>query len=115
MFAAAQISTIAQAQSESVNPGINASYLKEDLIVEEWIERLEREGREVFDNRDVIVDRLGLKPGMDVVDVRAGKGSSPDVHCRVSTQLHPRICSKPPTALNLPFARYEFYDIYGLT
>ncbi len=75
VLAAALFSTVAQAQSKSVNPGINAAYLKEDLIVEEWIERLEREGREVFDNRDVIVDRLGLKPGMDVVDVGTGTGA----------------------------------------
>jgi hypothetical protein len=50
------------AQKESVNSGINTSYLKENLVVEEWIERLEAEGREVFDNREAIVDRLNLKP-----------------------------------------------------
>jgi ubiquinone/menaquinone biosynthesis C-methylase UbiE len=63
------------AQKESVNPGINASYMKEGLVVEEWIERLEAEGREVFDNREAIVDALGLKPGMSMVDVGTGTGA----------------------------------------
>ncbi len=63
------------AQKESVNPGINASYLKENLVVEEWVERLEAEGREVFDNRDAIVERLNLKPGMDVADIGSGTGA----------------------------------------
>ncbi len=62
------------AQTTSVNPGINASYLKEGLIIEEWIERLGHEGREVYDNRQAIVDRLDLKPGMYVVDVGTGTG-----------------------------------------
>lgn len=63
------------AQTESINPGINASYLKENLVVEEWIERLEGEGREVFDNRDGIVDQLKLKPGMNVADIGSGTGA----------------------------------------
>ncbi len=63
------------AQKESVNPGINTSYLKENLVVEEWIERLEAEGREVFDNREAIVARLNLKPGMRVADIGSGTGT----------------------------------------
>ncbi|MDA0345831.1 MAG: methyltransferase domain-containing protein [Verrucomicrobia bacterium] len=69
------LSIPAFAQKESVNPGINASYLKEGLIIEEWIERLEAEGREVFDNREAIVNALGLKPGMSMVDVGTGTGA----------------------------------------
>ncbi|MCZ6675155.1 MAG: methyltransferase domain-containing protein [Verrucomicrobia bacterium] len=65
----------ALAQKESVNPGINNSYLSKDLIVEEWIERLEKEGREVFDNREAIVAALGLKPGMDIADIGSGTGA----------------------------------------
>ncbi|QXD25841.1 methyltransferase domain-containing protein [Opitutia bacterium ISCC 51] len=63
------------AQKESVNSGINTSYLKKDLVVEEWVERLQAEGREVFDNREAIVKRLNLKPGMDIVDIGAGTGA----------------------------------------
>ncbi|MCF3652263.1 class I SAM-dependent methyltransferase [Synoicihabitans lomoniglobus] len=66
---------VGHAQNESVNPGINASYLREGLIVNEWIERLEAEGREVFAHRAAIVARLDLRPGMDVVDVGTGTGA----------------------------------------
>ena len=62
------------AQSESVKPGINDPYLNPDLQVEEWVERFEREGREVYDNRSEIVNRIGLEPGMAVADVGAGTG-----------------------------------------
>ncbi|GAB5558624.1 MAG: methyltransferase domain-containing protein [Synoicihabitans sp.] len=62
------------AQTESVNPGINASYLKEDMVVANWVERLEREGREVADNRQAIVARLGIKPGMAIADIGTGTG-----------------------------------------
>ncbi|MBT5902192.1 MAG: methyltransferase domain-containing protein [Opitutaceae bacterium] len=62
------------AQETSVNPGINASYLSEDMVVASWVERLEREGREVADNRDAIVARIGIKPGMEIADIGTGTG-----------------------------------------
>lgn len=62
-------------QKESVNPGINDSYLKKNLVVKEWLERFEAEGREVFQNREAIVSRLDLKPGMVVADIGAGTGA----------------------------------------
>jgi SAM-dependent methyltransferase len=76
LFGSASMSLVvpALAQSTSVNPGINDSYLKEGMIVRDWIERLGREGREVYDNRQAIVDRLDLKPGMDVADIGTGTG-----------------------------------------
>jgi predicted methyltransferase len=60
------------AQEKSVNPGINDSYKKPD--VPQFVERFEREGRDVFDNRREIVAALELEPGMTVADVGAGTG-----------------------------------------
>jgi len=64
--------TLLPAQEESVNPGINDSFQNPDPG--EFVERFEQEGREVYDNRDTIVQKLELEPGMDVADVGAGTG-----------------------------------------
>lgn len=58
----------------SVKPGINAEYLKPDLDAAPWVERFEREGREIFDHRQAIADAVGLKPGMVVADIGSGTG-----------------------------------------
>ena len=50
------------AQDQSVNPGINDSFQNPDPKA--FVERFEREGREVYDNRQAIVDKLGIEPGM---------------------------------------------------
>lgn len=60
------------AQEKSVNPGINKSF--EDPSVPQFVERFEREGRDVFDHREEIVKALALKPGMTVADIGAGTG-----------------------------------------
>jgi len=39
-----------------------------------FAERFETEGREVYDNRELIVEKLALQPGMAVADVGAGTG-----------------------------------------
>lgn len=59
-------------QDASVNPGINESFQNPEP--KEFVERFEKEGREVYDNREAIVEHLGLKPGMVVADVGAGTG-----------------------------------------
>ncbi len=61
-----------QAQDTSVNPGINDSF--QDPNPKSFVERFEKEGREVYDNREAIVKKVGLKPGMVVADVGAGTG-----------------------------------------
>lgn len=60
------------AQEKSVNPGINDNFQNPEP--KEFVERFEKEGREVYDNREAIISRLGLTPGMAVADVGAGTG-----------------------------------------
>lgn len=58
---------------ERVDIDINEDYAKQ-TNPERWAGRFEREGREVFDHRDAILDALGLREGMAVADVGAGTG-----------------------------------------
>ncbi len=59
-------------QETSVRPGINEQFQKPD--VRQFVERFEREGREVYELRQQIIERCGLKPGMTVADIGAGTG-----------------------------------------
>jgi len=59
-------------QEESVHPGVNDPF--ENPVIEVWLKRFERDGREVYARRDEIVSVLGLEPGMDVADIGAGTG-----------------------------------------
>ena len=60
------------AQDKSVNPGINKSFQAPN--VNTFVERFEREGREVYDHREEIVAACQLRPGMVVADIGAGTG-----------------------------------------
>jgi predicted methyltransferase len=60
------------AQDKSVNPGINKNF--DNPNVTEFVERFEKEGRDVFNHRKDVVAALALKPGMAVADVGAGTG-----------------------------------------
>lgn len=62
------------ASETSAKPGVNAEYLKPDLDVTQWVERFEREGREIYDHREAIVAAASLKPGMAMADIGAGTG-----------------------------------------
>lgn len=61
-----------RSQEQSVNPGINQNFDKPNVA--EFVERFEREERDVFNHRKQVVAALGLKPGMSVADVGAGTG-----------------------------------------
>jgi predicted methyltransferase len=61
-------------QEQSVKPGINTEYLKPDLNPAQWVERFEREGREIYDHREAIVAAARIKPGSVVADIGAGTG-----------------------------------------
>jgi predicted methyltransferase len=65
-------SLAAFAQETSVNPGINENFQNPEPKA--FTERFETEGREVYDNRDLIVEKLALQPGMAVADVGTGTG-----------------------------------------
>ena len=62
----------ANAQKKSVNPGINKSF--EDPNVGDFVERFEKEGREVYDKRNEVVELCGVKEGTAIADVGAGTG-----------------------------------------
>lgn len=62
------------AAEKSVKPGINKNFLDPDLKVGAWVERFEREGREVFDHRAKIVKAAGIRRGSVVADIGAGTG-----------------------------------------
>lgn len=59
-------------QEQSVKPGINDSFINADPS--SYVERFESEGREVYDQRNVIVASSGVKPGMVVADIGSGTG-----------------------------------------
>ncbi len=61
-------------EETSAKPGINAEYLKPDLDPSQWVERFEREGREIYDQRHEILAAAQLRPGMKVADIGAGTG-----------------------------------------
>lgn len=73
-FLAIGLATVTCAQEQSVNPGINEAYLRDGLVVAEWVERLENEGREVAANREEIVRLAGIGAGDTVADVGSGTG-----------------------------------------
>jgi SAM-dependent methyltransferase len=62
------------AEETSVKPGINAEYLKPDLNVTNWVERFEREGREIYEHRNAIVAAAKVKPGSAIADIGCGTG-----------------------------------------
>ena len=62
------------ATESSVKPGINDDYLKPDLNTSTWVERFEKEGREIFDQRQKIVAAVRLRPGSHVADIGSGTG-----------------------------------------
>ncbi len=63
---------VGTAQEKSVRPGINDAFQNPD--VSHFVERFEREGREVYDQRERIITACRLKPGMIVADIGAGTG-----------------------------------------
>ncbi|MCA8999509.1 MAG: methyltransferase domain-containing protein [Planctomycetaceae bacterium] len=63
---------VCSGQEVSVRPGVNNSF--EDPDPKSFVERFEVESREVYANREKIVDACGLEPGLTVADIGAGTG-----------------------------------------
>lgn len=62
------------AEQASVKPGINQPFLDASLDVAHYEQVFEGESREIYAQRQHIVDLLQLHGGMDVADVGAGTG-----------------------------------------
>ena len=60
------------AAAEGANPSINQPYLDPDI--EQWVERFESEGRDIYDKRLAIVSASGVRRGTRVADIGAGTG-----------------------------------------
>lgn len=54
--------------------GINDTFLAEDMNVDEYVERFEGESRDVYAQRQPIVEAMQLAPGASVADIGAGTG-----------------------------------------
>jgi predicted methyltransferase len=57
---------------DGADPAINRPYYDPDY--QQWVERFERPGREVYDRREAIVIASGVRRGMRVADIGAGTG-----------------------------------------
>ena len=66
------LSQVALGQQTSVKSDINEPFENPD--VDSFIDRFERDGREIFDKREEIIQACLLKQGMDVADIGAGTG-----------------------------------------
>ena len=57
---------------QNVNPGINQHYQNPDY--DHWVSIFERPGREVYDQREAIIQQLAIQAGMSIADIGAGTG-----------------------------------------
>lgn len=62
---------VAQRKS-AVDPKINDSFKNPNVA--DFVERFEREGREIYDKREEVVAASGVREGMTIADVGAGTG-----------------------------------------
>ena len=64
----------------SIRPGVNDEYKTTD--VDEWVGRFESESREIFRERQRIMQAAGVRAGMVVADVGAGSGFFTEMFAR---------------------------------
>jgi SAM-dependent methyltransferase/protein tyrosine phosphatase (PTP) superfamily phosphohydrolase (DUF442 family) len=58
----------------SVKPGINKKFVNPNLDVDQWIQKLELESREIFLHREHILAACEIEQGDSVADIGAGTG-----------------------------------------
>lgn len=58
----------------NAHPGINKDYFAPNLDVGKFVQRFEKEGREIHDQRREIFAAVKVKPGTTVADIGAGTG-----------------------------------------
>ncbi|MCH9001903.1 MAG: methyltransferase domain-containing protein [Planctomycetes bacterium] len=56
----------------SVRPGVNDKYRESDF--DSWLDRFEVESREIYTERNRLVEDVGIRPGMVVADIGSGTG-----------------------------------------
>lgn len=61
-------------KADSVNPGINKTFLDPDLKPETYVERFEIESREIYAMRNELVAACEVQPGQTIADIGAGTG-----------------------------------------
>ena len=66
-------STESAPEIKGADPSLNARYFDQP-DVEQWRERFERESREIWSEREEILKRVGVRPGMAVADIGTGTG-----------------------------------------
>jgi predicted methyltransferase len=64
----------APAGERNVKPGANKQFLDPSLQAAPWVERFEKEGREIYDRRAEIIAATNVKRGDRVADIGAGTG-----------------------------------------
>lgn len=61
-------------EEQNVNPGINKYFKDPDLDPEVWAGRFTGESREVFTQRNKVLEALNIQPGDRIADIGAGSG-----------------------------------------
>lgn len=72
LFCTGLLAISVHAAQSGADPSVNQPY--QSPRFEQWVQRFERPGREVYDQREQILAAAGIERGMDVADVGAGTG-----------------------------------------
>lgn len=74
LFLALLTGVLVATAADSQPRDINREFRNPSLDATQWVERFESEGREIYEQRELVVRAAGLQPGVTVADVGAGSG-----------------------------------------